>query len=515
VGGLRGGGDGPDATLPRARYLQRVKTPVLRSLRRPLLTCVAALSFIGALSCASAHEPGKVEPAPAPADSARQQPTPRPDSAAPQAAPAVAPVPPSAPPPAPPPAPAPAAAPQPSAPTPQVAPPAPPTPAPAAAAAAAQAKPKPKPKPKPPAGKTGKAAPAPALSLPPLVVHAKPKPVPAGLTARQRFVRDSIARAAFIRDSLARAALVRDSIERERFVSDSIRAAFVRDSLARAAYVRDSLARVAFVHDSMEHERFVRDSLARVAALHDSLAKAAQADSDYGADGAMPRIQDDPNIQRPTAATEIDYVRKVSSNYWQLVLSYARPFAKRRASWQINVPVQYWMSVPSGSDVFGLTNSWFTVNVRISSPESKWRQIVSLTLTPQASFINDTLGNNQWYIQPQYAISRWFAQDRIQARLLLNWQYGFWVDSGTTKKNVLMPRLVLNGRVTDKLDAGIDYRPRFDFERNEFYSTLQLFASRALTNTLGVQAGYEFPLDSLGRQRVEISKAYLSFSKTF
>ncbi|HUO52242.1 MAG TPA: hypothetical protein VMT93_06975 [Gemmatimonadaceae bacterium] len=358
------------------------------------------------------------------------------------------------------------------------------------------------------------------LTLPPVVVHAKPKPKPkprpTGLTARQRFVRDSVARAAFLRDSLARAEFVRDSLARERFVRDSLaRAAFVRDSLARAAFVRDSLARVAFVRDSLARAAFLRDSLAQAQRRHDSLAAKAAADSAYGPDGDLPQIQQDPNIQRPTAGLEVDYYRQVKDNYWQVVASYARPFEQRKASWEIDVPWQWWTSVPPGGYVTGPANASLIVNRRFTEAGAKWRVIGSLTLNPQASFLNDTLGNNQWIITPQVSVSRWFASDRLQVRLLTYWQYGFWVDSGTTKKNILVPRLVLNSRITDRLYGGLDYRPRFDFQRDQFYSTLQAFASYALANSLGLQAGYEFPLDSLGRVRVEISKTYLTLSKTF
>ena len=454
-----------------------VLNPKLCGLTPSLVLVASALALTGAISCATAHEPGRVEPAPPSLDSARAPQVARVDTMTPPVI-ALAPAP---------------------APAPVITP---------VVVATPKPKPKPKPKPVPPP------APPAAPTLAPAVVVATPKPrVPvsgkpmhSGLSARGRFVRDSIARAALVRDSLARAAIVRDSLERERFV---------RDSLARAAFGRDSLARVAFLRDSLGRAAFLRDSLARAAVLADSLAKLAHEDSAFGPEGAVPRIQGDPYITKPTAGVELDYVAQVSDNYWQLQFSYARPFEKRKSSWEIDLPFQYWESVPPGKTVTGLANMTFIVNRLFSARDASWQQIASITFNAQTGIINPTLGNNQWIFQPQYAISHWFVKDRLQARLLLYWQYGFFVDSGTTKKNILIPRLVANTRLSTRLDAGLDYRPRFDFQRNQFYSTLQLYASYALTNELGLQAGWEFPLDSLGKQRVEKQKLYVIFSRTF
>ena len=39
--------------------------------------------------------------------------------------------------------------------------------------------------------------------------------------------------------------------------------------------------------------------------------------------------------------------------------------------------------------------------------------------------------------------------------------------------------------------------------------------SRPLGTAFGLQAGYEFPLDSMAKQKVEKSKVYLNLSYTF
>jgi len=39
--------------------------------------------------------------------------------------------------------------------------------------------------------------------------------------------------------------------------------------------------------------------------------------------------------------------------------------------------------------------------------------------------------------------------------------------------------------------------------------------SRPLSTSYGLQAGYEFPLDSMARQKVEKSRVYINLSYTF
>ena len=84
-----------------------------------------------------------------------------------------------------------------------------------------------------------------------------------------------------------------------------------------------------------------------------------------------------------------------------------------------------------------------------------------------------------------------------------------------TKKNVIVPRIVLSGRPDKKLYGTIDLRPRIDITRNAFYSTMMLMLSRPLGDGYDLQAGYEFPLDSMARQKVEKSKVYLNLTRTF
>jgi hypothetical protein len=121
-------------------------------------------------------------------------------------------------------------------------------------------------------------------------------------------------------------------------------------------------------------------------------------------------------------------------------------------------------------------------------------------------------------VQLQYSISHWFADERLHFRFMPYWQYGFAVDTafGTKQKNVIVPRLVISARVTPELNATLDWRPRFDLTRNEYYATLMGLLSRPLPWwDLGVQAGYEVPLDSLAKRRVELQKLYITVSKTF
>jgi len=364
-------------------------------------------------------------------------------------------------------------------------------------------------------------APAPAPVLPPAVAAAPAAAAPprhqGALTARERFVRDSIARAAFVRDSLARDVFVRDSLAREAFVTDSLRlAAARRDSLARAEFVRDSLRQ-----DSLARAgRAPREDYAAVVAARaakDSAAIEARADSLYGPDGAMPRIEGDPNISRPTVALSFQYVSQVHDMYSQITASYGRPFWDG-GSWEIDVPVQHWDSVGGApKSVTGLANITLTVNKRISSRDAAWRQIASFALQPQTGLVDKSIGNDQWIATAQYAISRWFADDRFHFRSITYYQYGWWVDqtNGTKQKNQLVPRLVFTGRVTPKIDLTADLRPRIDFTRDLFYSTLMFMGSTPVAQVYGLQFGYEFPLSETAKQKVEKEKFVLTLSRTF
>lgn len=447
-----------------------------------MVALVLIFALAGTLSCASAHEPGPPKPAPMPVDTTPAQPAPV--EPAPPAPPAPAPLPP----PPPPPAPVVAVAPKPPAPKPK------PKPKPKPAVAVAVV-PKPKPKPKPATKSTGKVA---STRKP------RPKPKPKGPTARELFVRDSIARDAFVRDSLTREAAVRDSLAR---------VAFVNDSLRRAAFVRDSVHRVALVRDSIAREVAYNDSLARARARADT----ARTDSLYGVDGAMPRIEGDVNIRRPTAGLELIFVDQVWDTYQQVTFIYARPFAKRKASWEIDIPIQHFDSISGGKSVTSLANISLIVNRRLNTDSASWRQTISLQLQPQTGLEDPSIGNNQWIIQPQYAISHWFGDNRFHFRSLTYWQYGFAPDTSAhpTKRNIIVPRLVLTGRLNSKWDATADLRPRIDITRNAFYSTLMFLVSRPFGDAYGFQAGYEFPLDSMAKQKVEKSKVYLNLSYTF
>jgi hypothetical protein len=257
----------------------------------------------------------------------------------------------------------------------------------------------------------------------------------------------------------------------------------------------------------------LEDSLARAAAAH----KAVVEDSAYGPDGAMPRIQDDPYITKPTAAAQLTFVKQVHDNYDQIQFSYARPFMNKKASWEIDVPLQHWDSVGGSKIVNGFANITLNLNKTIS--DGKWRQIASIALSPNiGGLVDPSIGNDQWVLQLQYSISRWFAGNRVHVRFIPYWQYGFAVDTvgGTVQKNLIVPRVVLSGRVTDKLNGTLDWRPRFDLTRNQYYATLMALVSRPLPWwDLGAQLGYEFPLDSLAKRRVELQKVYFTVSKTF
>ena len=365
----------------------------------------------------------------------------------------------------------------------------------------------------------------PAGAPPTIAPPAAPAPAPAAgaaaLSARERLARDSIARAAFLRDSLARDAFARDSIARD----SATRAEMLRDSL-RLASERDSLARDAFLRDSLR-----RDSIARAAALArgaypaavaaraaaDSARIQARVDSLYGPDGAMPRIEGDPHITRPTLSLGFQYVSQVHDKYSQITASYAQPFWNG-GSWEIDVPVQHWDSVGGApKSVTGLANVTLTVNKRISSEQATWRQIASFSLQPQTGLINKSIGNDQWIATAQYSISRWFGDDHWHFRSLTYYQYGWDVDqtNGTKQKNQLVPRLVLTSRLTPKWDLTADLRPRIDFTRDLFYSTLMFMASTPVAEVYGLQFGYEFPLSETAKQRVEKEKFVVTLSKIF
>jgi hypothetical protein len=327
----------------------------------------------------------------------------------------------------------------------------------------------------------------------------KPPPPPPHPTAAE-LAADSVRR-----DSVARAEFVQDSISRE------------RAALALAQAQADSMHRAELMRDSIQHAQFVRDSLARALAERDSLAKLAARDSLFGPQGDMPRIEGDPNIQRPTASAQLTFVDQVNDTYQQIQFGYARPFAHRSASWEIDVPIQHWDSVGGNKTVTSLANISLIVNKRISSRNATWRQFASLTLLPQTGLENESVGNDQWVIQGQWSASRWFFDERLHFRFLPSWTYGWWVNTsnGTKQKNVIVPRMVVTGRVTSTFDASLDFRPRIDLARGEFYSTLMALVSTPLPWELGLQAGYEFPLDSLAKKHVEESKVYINVTKTF
>ena len=288
---------------------------------------------------------------------------------------------------------------------------------------------------------------------------------------------------------------------------------FVRDSITREIAHRDSIAR----RDSIVRALAVQDSLARAKRIADSLAAFAHDDSLHGEGANMPRIEGDPNIQVPTAGLQLTFVDQVWDTYQQVQFSYARPFAKRKASWEIDLPFQHWDSVSSTKTATSVANVTFNVNRVISSADAGWRQTLSLALSTQTGLVDPSIGNNQWIIQPQYSISHWFFDNHFHFRSITYWQYGFAVDTatGTRKKNVIVPRIVLTGRLDRQLSVTLDLRPRIDITRHAFYSTLMFMLSRPIGNSYGVQLGYEFPLDSMATQKVEKAKLYISLSKTY
>jgi hypothetical protein len=121
------------------------------------------------------------------------------------------------------------------------------------------------------------------------------------------------------------------------------------------------------------------------------------------------------------------------------------------------------------------------------------------------------LGDGQWEIEPTYALGHWF-DPKFSGGLLLSWTYGFWVDSGKTREDVIEPRIILNYHVTERDNLSLDLRPRFDLTRNEFYSTLMPFISGPLGKHFSTQIGFEFPLSQLAAKRVENSRVYIDIS---
>ena len=229
-------------------------------------------------------------------------------------------------------------------------------------------------------------------------------------------------------------------------------------------------------------------------------------DTGFIAAGKLPRIESDPYIGRPTFSLEPTWTDKESENQLEFTFKYGAPFKRRDWSWQLSVPVEHVES--TGKQVNGLSDISFQLNHALSW--AHWRQAVSLKLTANSA-ANPSLGDGQREIEPSYVIGAWLTP-HISTGMLLSWAYGFDVDSGRSRKNVITPRTIVSLHFHGRRDFTLDLRPRFDLTRNEFYSTLMLMMSAPLGTHMGGQAGFEFPLSQLAAKRVENSRIYIDFS---
>ena len=202
------------------------------------------------------------------------------------------------------------------------------------------------------------------------------------------------------------------------------------------------------------------------------------ADSTLMSVGQFPRFESDPYIRRPTASAEPTFTDKETEQEWQVALKYGMPLGDGRWSAQVSVPFEE-VNGP-GKQAAGLSDVEFTLNREIA--RGAWKQIGSLKLTANTA-TNQQLGDGQWEIEPTYAIGHWFSP-LLSSGLLLSWTYGFWVDSGKTREDVIQPRLIFNYHLTTRDNLSFDLRPRFDLTRHEFYSTLMPFILRPIGQTL-------------------------------
>jgi hypothetical protein len=232
----------------------------------------------------------------------------------------------------------------------------------------------------------------------------------------------------------------------------------------------------------------------------------AERDTDFVSMGGLPRVESDPYIGRPTLSLEPTYTDKESEDQFELASKYGRPFDHERWSWQVAVPVEW---VDSADQRFsGLSDVSLTLNHNWSKGHK--RQAASLQLTANSAS-DPALGNGQWEVKSMYSIGRWLTTN-VSAGLMLSWTYGFDVDSGRTRENVIEPRMLTSFHLRAKRHLTLDLRPRFDLTRHEFYSTLMLLISSPLGRDFGGQFGFEFPLSQLAAKRVENSRLYVDLS---
>jgi hypothetical protein len=246
-----------------------------------------------------------------------------------------------------------------------------------------------------------------------------------------------------------------------------------------------------------------------LAATLPAAAQDAPKDSGFISTGSLPRIESDPAIRRPTLSLVPTWTDKEDETQTELKLSFGAPTEDRTWSAKLSVPLEY---VDSGAKhVSGLADIALTVNRVIS--QGRWRQAASLQLTANTA-TNPSLGNGQWEVEGTYSVGRWFTP-AFSTGMLLSWTYGFAVDSGRKRTDVIEPRLVFAFHFHAQRDFALDLRPRFDLTRNEFYSTLMVMMSQPLAKDYAMQGGFEFPLSQLAAKRVENSRIYFDFSRGF
>ena len=231
------------------------------------------------------------------------------------------------------------------------------------------------------------------------------------------------------------------------------------------------------------------------------------ADSGFISIGHYPRFESDPYIKRRTISAEPTFTDKETEQEWQLALKYGAPIdGALRWSWQFSVPFEE-VNSPSKPSAAGLSDVALTVNHTYGGT---LRQALSLQLTANTA-TNQLLGDDQWEIEPTYTLGGWLVP-WFSSGLLLSWSYGFWMDSGKTREDVIQPRMIFGFHPDERLDLTLDLRPRFDLTRDEFYSTLMVLMSRPLRGGFSGQAGFEFPLSQLAAKRVENSRVYVDIS---
>jgi hypothetical protein len=253
--------------------------------------------------------------------------------------------------------------------------------------------------------------------------------------------------------------------------------------------------------------RWLRLSVAAACVLLGAAGASAQEVADTGVAGAgeLPRIESDPHVSRPTMSWKVEAVDQEHDDYWKLVPKWSTPFA-HNSSWEVELPLERWDS--GGASVSGIAGANVVLN-------HGWRrhglaQSLSLQLNANVA-TSPQLGSHQWEIEGTYGAGAWLGH-ALSGGLLLSWTYGFAVDSGFTQTNVIQPRVVVSFHLTRRVDATLDWRPRFDLTRGEYYATLMPMIALPLGRTYGLQAGYEFPLDALAEEHVEKSRVYVSFA---